>query len=175
MTANYYGIFDTGYAKVALSTGTKFTRINSGSEVLIYGQGLNANLGLNSDSEVTPTKTTSNEFDLSKVSPVSTNNPKIVLRGVYKRSDTTQINNLKYVTDMIKTKGVKVFYYGSTGYNTYPSIFGTADVYHSSTGSYTSGTTKHLHVYVKSVTINEDNGNVNGLIKCTISLEETND
>lgn len=170
-----YGIFDTGYAKSNTTTGTQFTRINSGGEIEIPATSMTYNASANSDEEATPTKTSGGVYDISEINTTSVANRTITLRAVFKRSVTAQKNNLQYLLDLVASKGVKVFYYQSTtdGYNTTPNIWGSTDTDHSTTGSYTSGTTPHLHVFVKEVRVTEDNGTNNALIRAQITLVET--
>ena len=176
MTETVYGIFDTGYSDSTQSTGNTFTQANSGSEVKLYVMNQVFNSTSNKDIDATPNKVdTDGYYDISEVNPVSINNDKITLKCVFKRSDSTHIGYIQDIHNMLKTKGVKVFYYMSTtdSYNTIPNILGTTDDIHPTTGSYTTDTTPHFHVYVDSVTVTEDNGNMNGLIKVNVSLVRT--
>jgi len=170
-----YGIIDTGRTKSDATTGTQFTRVNSGSEVTIPIKSIVLGGTLNSDETPTPGKTSSGLYSLSEVDTNSVNNPVLTVVAKYKNNVSGDITNLKNLYDMKFSKGVKIFFYQSTtdGTNTTPNIIGTTDTDHSSTGNYTSGTTPHLHVFVKDVRINENTGTPGGIITATITLIQT--
>lgn len=170
-----YGIIDTGYAKSTTTSGTKFSKTNSGSEVPVYVKSMVLTGKQNLDDQAIPALVTSGKFSQAEVNTGSVSNNNYTVVAEYKRDNATHMTALQNIFDMRTTKGVKIFYYGSTtdGYNTIPNLFGSTDSNHSSTGNYTSNTTPHIHCFVQSVTINENNGNAAGKITATIILTET--
>ena len=175
MATNQYGLIDTGYTKKETTSGTKFTQINSGNEVIIPGKSITYSGTQNTDTQPTPALTSSGSYTQAEIDTNSIANNTLTLTARYKRDNATQMTALKNVFNMKNTKGVKILYYQSTidGYETIPNLFGTTDTDHTSNGGYTSNTTPHLHVFVKTVTINEALGSPNATITATIILQET--
>lgn len=175
MAKNLYGIVDTGYAKTTTTSGTKFTRVSSGAEVILPAKSLVLLGSMNFDDTATPTKTASGVYAQSEVNTNSINNNSYTLVAKFKRNVAAEMTALKNVFDMRASKGVKILYYMGTSasYTTLVNLFGGTDSNHSSTGSYTSDTTEHIHCFVTNVSINENNGSAGGIITATITLKET--
>ena len=153
MTATNIAIIDTGYLNIADTGGTASTIVNSGQPVILKSVTLSFNRGAN---------VSTNEILNTNIGPVagfgSVTAGKITIQGVLDSNDTTDMDLMDEINDMLKTYGVKLLYYNDTtdGYRDITDSLGSVnkdDVH--KTNNFSSVATPHLHVRFTSFQITQ--------------------
>jgi len=163
-----FKIKDTGYPNT-VDNGTQYSGtniVNSGTAIILKSASINYSTGNNTDNTANPSR-----FEASEVNVVSSENAKLLLKGVLDLTVAGDMTILKQLRDMSRTKGVKVIYYdssdhGSVTYNSIISALGVTDSFTSHIAS-----TNHLHVIVNSFSC--DQSSTGSLISYNITMEET--
>jgi len=161
---------DTGKLTIS-NTGT--TTAVSPATVELKGVSVGYTIGNNIDSSPEPSKFTNAIIVLG-----SKENATITIEGIMLRTSTTDMDNLKTLRDMIQTKGIKLFYYGSTAdnYRDITDSLGTenqtdAHVTPAAGFQLTPTPFPHLHVHVTGFQVTQ---NPEEVIRYRLTLIETN-
>ncbi len=158
-TANI-AILDTGFAIKpspinTTPSGSRFSRANSGDEMLLKGVTVSANISSNQDDTNIPSKTNSSTgfYEGPIINKVSTSADVYTITGKADRRVSGDMDLLGQLRDAVKSKGIKMFYYSSTtdGFRDMTDIWGETTTAFSNNGGFTSGTTPVIFVRVKSI------------------------
>lgn len=142
-----------------------------GNTIEIKGVSVQYDLGANADISPVP-----GLFSPVKINIGSTENANIVISGIVNKKTSADMTNLNYIRQMVKTKGVKLFYYPvseSDNSQYITAAFGEVDTLNSIPVYHNSGmlgsTVKHIHVRVIgfSVTQSADSNFLSFRITCT--------
>ena len=163
-----YTLKDTGYANIS-GAGTVETKAYSGNALPISINNLTWDEGANTSDDPNPGR-----YATTEINYASFNNPKLSLSGVICIDDANCSTKVKGYSDMMRTKGLKLFYYTSStdGFNALTNVFGSATF-----GSLqVDGTTKALLVRVLSFRLTEEGttASTKGLRRFSMTLEVTN-
>lgn len=159
-------IIDTGYVGVETS-GTQFTGtdiVNDGTAVVLKAVDINYDGSSNTDPTVEP-----DNSSVAEVNQVSTNNPKIVITGIFNRGGLngsgTEFSVIPYLDGFRKTKGIKCLYYNDSVTDTsgYPVLTKFLGITDSEEGHPSE---KHIHIRVNRFTFKQNNLN-----RCRFTLE----
>lgn len=141
-----------------------------GDAVELKGVSIQYEIGANADISPVP-----GLFSPVKINIGSTENANIVISGIVNKKTSTDMTNLNYIRQMVKTKGVKLFYYPTTESDNaqyITSAFGETDTYHNaSSGKPLTATVKHIHVRIIGFSVGQT-ADAN-LLTYRITLSET--
>lgn len=121
------------------------------------------------------TNSTTGFYDGPEINVVSCSADTYTVTGLAKRTVATDMTQLGYLRQMVKSKGVKMFYYSSTtdGYRDLTDTWGATTTAYAtdSTGGFTSGTTPVIFVRVKRMSVRQTADST--ILRYTIELVET--
>ena len=152
---------DTGYAvkPSPINTtpeGSTFDQVNSGNEIVLQGVSVNCTIGSNPDNTNVPALTGSNGFfEGPEINTVSASADQFTITGLVDRSVSADMTQLGYLRQLIKSKGIKMFYYSSAtdGYRDMTDTWGETTTAYATQGGFTSGTTLVLFVLCTKIII----------------------
>ena len=155
-------IIDTGYLSITTSSGTQATMANSGNTINLKTSSISYTGDRNVDDS--PIINSNSE---SSLNTGSINNAKIIVQGVMKRDNTSDMDLLKEMNLLRKTFGIKLLYSSSTtdGYREITDSIGSTDSTH------LSGTTPHIHIRVLNFSVKQIADTK--LLRYTLELQET--
>lgn len=175
-----YGIIDTGFAVKpspinTTPSGTAFPKANSGNEILLKGAELGFDCGSNTDDSVVPgqTNSTSGFYEGPEINAVSCIADTYSLSGLANRTITADMTNLLNLKNAVKSKGLKMLYYGSTtdGYRDFTDTWGETTSAYATNGGFTSGTTPVLFVRCTKLSVRHTADSK--LLRYTLSIVES--
>lgn len=155
-------IIDTGFLTTTATTGTQATRANSGNAINLKSVELSFQGSGNIDDSPIINSNTNAVLNFGSIT-----NELFKVRGLMKRTNTTDMDLLKEINLLKATYGIKLIYYTdiSDGFRDLTDSLGSTDVAH------LSGTIPHLHVRVTNFKAQQI-GNTN-IIRYTIEMRTT--
>ena len=127
-------IIDTGYIKsdksgTQLDTTDNTLVVNNGTAITLKTASLKYSGGVSLDNNPQP-----GTYQNTELNFVSFDNEMIVIRGIVRRDVNSDMDILKYLNQMRKTKGIKLIYYTDKddGYRDLTDSLGTTGVFNSS-------------------------------------------
>jgi hypothetical protein len=174
-----YGIIDTGLAVKpnpinSTPAGSTFNRAYSGNEIVLRSAELSLDVGSNVDNTNVPAKTSSaGDYEGPEINQVSSSADQYTITGIASRKVTADMTMLGYLKTAVKTKGVKLLYYGSTtdGFRDMTDTWGETTTAYSTNGGFTSGTTPVLFVRITKLSVRQTADS--SLLRYTLSMIET--
>lgn len=155
-------------------SGSQFTRVNSGNEIVLKGVEVACDISCNVDNTNVPAQTDSSGYlQGPEINQVSASADSFTITGIVSRKVTADMTQLGYLRLLCKSKGVKMFYYSSTtdGYRDMTDTWGETTTAYATNGGFTSGTTPVLFVRCTRLSIRHTSDST--LLRYTLSLIET--
>lgn len=170
-------IIDTGYPNVDKSGNKEGSSdmANGGSAITLKAVSLDYGRGANIADNPIPAKYADMELNFSSVE-----NPKMVVTGILDRKNVEDIdwdddNTLYHLDKLVRTKGIKLLYYSTTGdsYTTLIEALGFDNYQdgHTDSGNELSMDTPHLHIRILSLKVRQASSG--SAVRFTLECEVT--
>jgi len=170
---------DTGFAVKpspinTTPSGTAFTKVNSGNELVLKGVDVSCDISANIDDSIVPSQTDSSGYlQGPEINQISVAADSFSLSGIIDRRVSADMTQLGYLRLLVKSKGLKMFYYSSTtdGFRDITDTWGETTTAYSTQGGFTAGTTPVLFVRVTKLSIRQTPDSK--LLRYTLNMVES--